>query len=162
MPSDGRYASYPDRTSHSSITNVYFPIYKEDATSDKPFYEKIMLEGMWNKKAADLIPLSKSWTHAPKLTNLKGAEGGFDASQMAYVLKVSGDSVSFTINASAQSPIRNLCFVLKNWGIKEDAKVNFKGNVKQGTVRDTDGSYSKTVYIEKEGVEPFSINIKKF
>ena len=162
MPSDGRYASFPDRTSHSSITNVYFPIYKEDSTSNKPYYEKILLEGMWNKKATDLIPLSKSWTHAPNLINLKGAEGDYDPSQRAYVLKVSGNSVSFRVNASNASPVHNLCFVLKNWGVKDDAKINITENVKQGTVRDTDGSYSKIVYIEKEGVEPFEININKF
>lgn len=161
MPSDGRYASYPDRTSHSSITNVNFPIYKEDLTSSKPYYEKILLEGMWNKKATDLIPLSRSWTHAPALINLKGAEGGYDASQRAYVLNVSGNSVSFTINASMQSPVYNFCVVLKNWGSKDDAKVSFKGNVRQGTMRDTDGGYSKVVYIEKEGVEPFEIIISK-
>jgi len=161
MPSDGRYASYPDRTSHSSISNVYFPIYKEDTTSNKPYYEKVLLEGMWNKKATELIPLSKSWTHAPTLINLKGAQGSYHASQRAYVLKVTGNSVSFTINASTQNPLYNLCFVLKNWDNKEDAKVSFKGNYKQGTVRDTDGTYTKVIFIENEGTEPFAISISK-
>ena len=161
MPSDGRYASYPDRTSHSSISNVYIPIHKEDTTSNKPYYEKILLEGMWNKKATNLIPLSKSWTHAPNLINLKGAQGSYDASQRAYVLKVTGSSVSFTINASKQSPIYNPCVVLKNWGIKEDAKISLTGAVKQGTVRDTDGIYTKVIFIEKVSTDPFVISISK-
>ena len=161
MPSDARYASYPDRTSHSSISNVYFPVYKEDITSNKPYYEKIMLEAMWNKTATNLIPLSKSWTHAPNLINIKGAQGSYDASQRAYILKVTGNSVSFTINASTQSPIYNPCFVLRNSGAKEDAKVSFKGNVRQGTVRYTDGSYTKVIFIENEDTEPFVISITK-
>jgi hypothetical protein len=160
MPSDGRYASYPDRTAHSSFTNLSMPNFRE-ATGDKPFYEKIILEGMWNKKATDLIPLSRSWTHAPGLDNLKGAEGGYDISQRAYILKVSGNPISFTINASNESPVHNLCFVLKGWGSKDDAKVNVNGNVKQGTVRDTDGTYTKLIYIERKGVVPFEISISK-
>lgn len=161
MPSDGRYASFPDRTSHSSITNVYFPIYKEDTISDKPYYEKILLEGMWNKKATDLIPLSKSWTHAPKLTNLKGAEGSYDASQRAYVLNVSDNPVSFTVNANTQNPVYNLCVVLKGWNTKVEAKVNVTGKVNQGTVRDTEGNYTKVIFIEKESTEPFAISVSK-
>lgn len=160
MPSDGRYASYPDRTSHSSFTHVSLPTFKE-ATGDKPFYEKLMLEGMWNKKSTDLIPLSKSWTHARGLTNLKNAEGSYDISQRAYVLKVSGNPVSFTVNANDESPIHNLCFVLKGWGSKDEAKVSISGNVKQGTVRDTDGTYTKIIFIEKEGVQPLKISISK-
>jgi hypothetical protein len=160
MPSDGRYASYPDRTSHSSFSNLYFPIVKE-ATGDKPYYEKELMEGMWNKKPTELIPLSKSWTHAPGLTNLKGAEGAYATEQRAYVLKVSANSVLFTVNATPENPIKNLCFVLKGWGTKDDAKVNVSGNMKQGTVRDTDGTYTKIVYIEIEGVQPLEISISK-
>jgi hypothetical protein len=160
MPSDGRYASYPDRTSHSSLSHVYLPIYKEEY-GDKPYYEKITLEGMWNKKPTDLIPLSRSWSHAPALTGLVGAEGGYDMEQRAYVLKVSGDPVSFTVSASEESPIKNLCFVLKGWGSRDDVKVTLSGNIKQGTVRDTDGTFTKVVYIEKEATEPFGISISK-
>ena len=158
MPSDGRYASYPDRTSHSSFTHVFLPIYKE-ATGDKPYYEKIMLEGMWNRKSTELIPLSKSWTHPPAIINLKGATGGYDQEQRAYILKVSGSSVSFTLNATADSPVHNACFVLKGWSSVEDARVRGADRVKQGTVRDTDGSYSKVIFIEKEGTTPIELSI---
>lgn len=161
MPSDGRYASYPDRTSHSSISNVYFPIYKEDSASSKPSYEKILLEGMWNKKATGLIPLSKSWTHAPNLINLKGAEGGYNASQRAYLLEVYENLISFTVNASTQNPVYNLCVVLKGWNTKVEAKVNVSGKVKQGIVRDTEGNYTKVIFIEKESTEPFTISVSK-
>ena len=77
------------------------------------------------------------------------------------MLKVSGNSISFTVNASTESPIQNLCFVLKGWGSKDDAKVNVSGNVKQGTVRDTDGTWTKVIYIEKESVEPLEISISR-
>ena len=56
-------------------------------------------------------------------------------------------------------PDVSLCVVLKNWGIKEDAKISFTGAVKQGTVRDTDGTYTKVIFIEKVSTEPFEISI---
>ena len=158
MPSDGRYASFPDRAAHSSFTHVYLPVYRE-ATGDKPFYEKIMLEGMWNKKATDLIPLSKSWTHAPVLLNLNGATGAYEPEQRAYLLNVSGKSVSFSVNATPENPVHNLCFVVKGWNFKENIHVNGAENVKQGTVRDTDGSYIKVLFITIESVKLLSLKI---
>ena len=77
------------------------------------------------------------------------------------MLKVSGNSISFTVNASTESPIQNLCFVLKGWGSKDDAKVNVSGNVKQGTIRDNDGTYTKIIFIEKESVTPLEVKISK-
>ncbi len=161
MPSDGRYASYPDRTSHSSLSNVYLPVYKEEKNGNKPFYEKVMLEGMWNKEAIDLIPLSRSWTHAPVLINLTGATGKYNMEQRAYVLNVSADMISFTVNASEEKPIYNLCFVLKKWNSKKQAEINVPGNVRQGTVRDTDGSLTNIIFIETETNEPLSLNISR-
>lgn len=159
MPSDGRYSSYPDRTSHSSLSNLYLPVYREEKEGNKPYYEKIMLEGMWNKKPEDLIPLSRSWTHAPGLINLKGAEGGYAPEQRAYVLKVSADQITFTVNAGEESPVNNLCFVLKGWNSRDDAKITVKGNVKQGTVRDTDGTYTKVIFIEAKTDKPMDVEI---
>lgn len=158
MPSDGRYASYPDRTSHSSLTHVFLPVFKE-SYGEKPFYEKIMLEGMWNRASTELIPLSKSWTHAPALIDLQGGTGGYAIEQRAYVIKVSDSTVSFKINGSPQNPIHNLCFVLKGWGTKNDAKVIGCDRAKQGIIRDTDGSYTKIIYLEKEGTDPVEIKI---
>ena len=126
----------------------------------------IMKKSHWRvcgiKKPTDLIPLSRSWTHAPALTGLVGAEGGYNMEQRAYVLKVSGDPVSFTVNAGEESPVKNLCFVLKGWGSEDGCKnKRFRESTKQGTVRDTDGTCTKIIYIEKEGTEPFSISISK-
>ncbi len=160
MPSDGRYASYPDRAAHSSFTHVNLPVYKE-ATGDKPFYEKIMLEGMWNKSAADLIPLSKSWTHAPGLINLIGCAGSYDPEQRAYVLNVSDKSVSFTVNATPENPVHNLCFVIKGWNSKGDIHFTGAEKVKQGTVRDTDGSYNTVLFITNESVKPLNLKLSK-
>ena len=102
---------------------------------------------MWNKKSTDLVTLSRSWTHVPDLANLKGADGGYSIEQMAYILRVSGTPVTFTVNASETCPVHNLCFVLKGWGSKDDAKISAEGSVKQGTVRDTIGTCSKLIFI---------------
>ncbi|MBT5427992.1 MAG: LamG domain-containing protein, partial [Bacteroidetes bacterium] len=66
MASDGRYASYADRTGHSSLTHVYLPVYAE-AEGDKPFYEKLLMEGMLNTDEVDLVNLARSWNHAPAI-----------------------------------------------------------------------------------------------
>jgi hypothetical protein len=140
---------------------VYFPIYKEDKTGDKPYYEKLTLEGMWNKPKSELAMLSKSWTHAPKLTGLQGATGGYEPEQRAYVLRVSSRPISFTVDASADHPIYNLCFVLKGWDTSDDAKIDFDPRcVKQGLLKDTDGTYTKLVYLQCQSEKSLEINIR--
>ncbi len=89
LPSDGRYASFPDRTSHSSLTHVYPPIYEYVVDDPVPFYSKIMLEGMLKTKPLELVDLAKSWQYAPKISNLTGFQGiGYDRAQRAYIFKV--------------------------------------------------------------------------
>ena len=161
MPSDGRYSSYPDRTSHTSLTNLQFPVYREGKAGYKPFYEKILLEGMLNKSNEDLVSLSKSWTHTPELTDLKGAEGRYAPEQRAYVLKVLNIPVTFKVNASIDNPIHNLCFVMKGWNSKDEARIVADGKVKQGLISDTDGTYAKVIYIEVKTDNLLNIEISR-
>ena len=164
MPSDGRYATYPDRTSHSSLTHVFPSIYKEVHDGPTPFYQKILMEGMLNKKPDELVPLARSWMRAPEIKNLEGATGEYDPGQRAYSLDKNAERISFTIDASKASPIVNLSFVIKGWNDDSTAKVSINGNdanCKQGTIRDTDGTKTLVVFVEKESTKPVSIEIKK-
>ena len=164
MPSDGRYAIYPDRTSHSSLTHVGPPIYKEVLDGPAPYYEKIMMEGMFKSNPTDLIPLAKSWMNAPEIVNLKGAEGKYLPEQRAYVLTKKDGKINFTINSSEDNPLCNACLVVKGWNSDEYAKVVVdkieSKVVKQGIVRDTDGTNTLTVWIEEKSNIPVNFEIK--
>ena len=120
------------------------------------------MEGMWNREKMDLIPLSKSWNHPAQIINIKGAENGkYNKEQRAYQFDVKKFPVNFVVNANDKQPIHNLCFVLKNWGDQSEAVVKVDGEVNQGTIRDTDGTYTKIIYVAKESTNPLSVEINK-
>jgi hypothetical protein len=168
MPSDGRYATYPDRTSHSSLTHVPPTIYKEVLDGLTPYYQKILMEGMLDWKPKELVPLARSWMNAPKLSNLNGAKGGYDPSQRAYLLGSPADKIELTIEASKQSPMINPAFVIKNWGDKSAANLLVDGKsleagpgLRQGTFRDTNGTQTMVIWLEERSTKPISIQISK-
>ena len=100
MPSDGRYASFPDRTAHSSLTHVPPVTYKEVLDGPTPYYQKLLMEGMLNLKPEELVPLAKSWMKYANITDMTGAEGSYDPGQRAYTLKLTTSPVNLTINGS--------------------------------------------------------------
>lgn len=132
MPSDGRYASFPDRTSHSSLTHVWLPTYKEDF-GDRPYEERLLMEGMSKKSAKKLVPLAKSWLQPAKLEVKSGCTSqGYDRGQRAYMLTAKGSTISVRIMASKDSPVVNPAFVIKDWG-KSDVELKVDGRkIKRG------------------------------
>jgi hypothetical protein len=184
IPSDGRYASFPDRTGHSSVTdNLVWDVHEEaygetpdynwrhtigEATvtktgsGDRPYYSKILMEGMTDKPAGELAPLAKSWLYPAALNTVSGCSSeGYDKAQRAYLLEADGDKMEFEIAGSSDSPIVNPCFVIKNWDGK--AKVTFAGrqpeDVKIGypsTVVDKD----MVVWLRMESVKNVKIIIE--
>jgi hypothetical protein len=161
MPSDGRYASYPDRTCHSSLSHIYPPDY-DAQFGNRPYQVKILLEGMLNQAPLDLIPLAKSWINPPLLSKVKGCTGSYDKSQRAYVFETESDDISMTILANEDSPLENVCLAFKHWNSKKEAAIHVDGSEienKQGIVRDTDGSYTLIVWLEKESIKPVKIEI---
>jgi hypothetical protein len=168
MPSDGRYASFTDRSAHSSLSHVGLPVYKEEKEGDKPFYEKILLEGMLNKNPQELTLLAKSWINSPSLTNMSGCTGLYEKSQRAYLIKANSFPLSFALDCSESNPLDNACLVIKNWNDKSPAIVKINGveqelgkNFRQGSIRDTDGSFTQIIWIEKESVIPIQLDITK-
>ncbi|MEM8565740.1 MAG: LamG domain-containing protein [Bacteroidota bacterium] len=162
MPSDGRYAIYNDRTAHSSLTHVGPSVYKEIKTGPTPYYQKILMEGMTKLKPAKLVPIARSWMQAPGLSNLKGVTGSYDKSQRAYILRKSEGDISFTIDASRESPLVNAAIVIKDWGDFKFQKMTVNGNlenVKHGFVRDTDGSNTLIFWLETTKIEGVEIRI---
>lgn len=161
MPSDGRYASYPDRTCHSSLSHIFPPDYDEQF-GNRPYQSKIFLEGMLKQEPMELIPLARSWIEPPLLGEVKGCTGKYDRSQRAYVFDAESDQISMTLLANEEKPVENICLVFKHWPSKAGVKVDVDGvetDCKVGYIRDTDGTNTLLVWIEKSAVEPFEIQI---
>ncbi|MEM9659470.1 MAG: hypothetical protein AAF961_14015, partial [Planctomycetota bacterium] len=159
MPSDGRYATYPDRTSHSSLTHVRLPTYKEDL-GVRPYEQRILLEGMTNKSPQELAKLSRSWLSPPEIDVTSGGESaGYEPGQRAYLLDATEGELAVTLRATEKSPVVNPCFVIRNWAT-DDATVSVQGpesaataEVRVGKPR-TVRTHDLVVWVELESVEP--------
>jgi len=170
MPSDGRYASFPDRTAHSSFTHIWGFNYSA-SSGDRPYYERLLIEGMTdrytNNDLAELGVLARSWQSAPAVSNVSGCSSqGYERRQGAYLFTRTTDPIQFTINGSSRSPIYNPAFVIKNWpGRTTTATINIAGgssdDIRQGVIRDTDGTYTLIVWMlhEAAGSRTFDIDV---
>lgn len=163
MPSDGRYASYPDRTCHSSLSHIFPPDYDQQF-GNRPYQTKLFLEGMLKQAPLELIPLARSWIQPPLLSQVKGCTGKYDKPQRAYQFEAESDLMSMTLLANEEKPVQNLCLIFKHWNSKREGMVSVDGEktaCKQGIVRDTDGSHKLVIWIEMERAKPFEINVQR-
>ncbi len=154
LPSDGTVATGIDRVSSSCIITLYGPHHLlDDGRTD--MYN---IYGITDLPAAELKYLNRSWNYAPVLSNVSGAESnGYEKGQRAYVLTKRSAKISFSLEGSEGSPILNPCFVIKNWGSDSKAriKINNKNQatgsmVKQGLIRDTDGTLTLVIWINQK------------
>jgi hypothetical protein len=153
MPSDGRYATYPDRTAHSSLTHVMPEIYREEHDGPIPYYEKLLMEAMLDREPAELLALAKSWLNAPEMVELVGGEGRYYPDQRAYIIEKTGDEISLAIEADDDAPLANVAFIIKNWGSDKKARVQLSREdfrTRQGIFRDIDGTKTLAIWIETE------------
>jgi hypothetical protein len=165
--SSGRNASFPDRAAHSSLTHLFWPLSGQQR-GDAPYLEKTLMEGMTDQSAVSLVSLAKSWLEAPALETISDCRSlGYDASQRAYVLCATGASPSFRIAASAQHPIVNLCFVVKNWNCEDTARLQIDSKTehagpafRQGIVRDPNGRPALVVWLRRQGAEPVTFALR--
>jgi hypothetical protein len=167
MPSDGRYARYPDRSASSYLTHLHLPT-SDEVFGDRPFQEKVLMEGMFKEDPLELIPLARSWLNPPGIVKIDGCESkGYDKGQRAFFLDALADNISFRVNATMDHPLHNPCFVINNWGRNAPASVfvNRSGmasgpDLRQGVVRDTDGSWTLVVWFRMESEEAVEIELK--
>jgi hypothetical protein len=148
------------------LTHVRLPTYREDS-GDRPFQEKILMEGMSNQTPAQLVPLAKSWLQAPALSHVEGGRSrGYDPAQRAYVLAATDSRLSFSIEASEVSPLVNLCVLVTNWGCSDTAQVTVDQNLhnsgdalRQGIIRDPEGRQALVVWLEMTSTRPTAMTI---
>lgn len=166
IPSDGRYAIFPDRAAHCSLTHVYMPDYRTDF-GDRPFQEKLLLEGMSRLSAGELAPLARSWLRPPACEPVCDCRGpGYDPSQGAFLLSASGPAPSFHIAASPDHPIVNPCFVIRNWNSSELGRLEIDGRAqavgsefRQGIVRDPNGRQMLVAWLEYISTDPVTFTL---
>ena len=166
IPSDGRYCMTNERTAHTSLTHIEWPFYELESTRGL----KIMLTGMTDKTASELVPLAKSWSGPPPL-NITGpgyAGGEYDKTQRAYrISKRSPDAavLKFTLQGSSGTPIINPCFIVQGWGssqaglIIDGQKIEPGGDFRQGIETSLDQVSSLVVWISKESTGPINVEL---
>lgn len=164
-PSDGRQAVYNDHTSSTALSwmKITKP-YQKDSRKNTYVY----LTGATDKKASQLVKLSKSWNNAPDfiLLNGKFKSSGYEKFERAYLLTATdtnhGDLYG-KVNASPEQPVVNLAFSIEKWG---DSPVLVKINDKPLSKNQYQCGYEKTlegtkliVFIELEETKSFNIKI---
>jgi hypothetical protein len=165
MPSDGRYASFPDRTAHSSLTHIPPRIYAGEEEGDTPWEERLLLEGLTNKPAGDLVPLARSWMRPAALdVTSGGSSNGYDPTQRAYALTAKGGALSLELDASDDHPVVNPAFVITGWG-DGDATLKINGEAvprgddfRFGHPRTTKDD-ELVVWIRHEATSPLTITL---
>ncbi len=168
--SDGRHATFPDRAAHSSLTHIFW----DDSLPFGQrglFQEKLLMEGMSDQGAEQLLPLARSWLQPAVGQSLaRGLDIAYDPAQRAYVLTRDNGEVKqleVKLNATPDSPIVNPVLVVANWGKDESATVLINGkpvagsiDIRQGVVRRAHGVNALVVWIEKSTNEPLQITLQ--
>ncbi len=130
-----RITTSADKPSHSSLFNLRD--WKDYARSENSI-TKLMMNGMTEKSAGELVLLAKSWLKAPdaKLSTAAYSYDGYDPAQMAYVFsyrnKNTSRTLEFELFASEDSPVINPAFVIENWGDDDTNLVINEKQFKQG------------------------------
>jgi len=129
---------------------------------------KIMLTGLTDKEAIDLLPLSRSWNRPAEL-QLEGQDfrsRGYDPTQRAYVLDSTASGkpspLAVRLAATSDSPVVNPAFVIRDWGdtdvlLKIDGKQIDRGtSFRAGHNRRLTGS-DLILWIELESTKPIKL-----
>lgn len=158
----GRYAAVADAASHTYTATQY----SAPCHIDDRMMTKVMLCGCTDKDASDLIPLAKSWLHAPAMT-WNGREVGYDFLQRAYILDASGNGrgpLSLKVEASAEHPVRGMCILIDGWkdsitSVSVDRKALPGSAFKSGADVSYDGT-TLVVWLDIELDSPATVQLK--
>jgi hypothetical protein len=165
--SNGRWAVAPDRASHSSLAHIQSWRPYEDGETG---ITMLMLNGLTDKTGAGLVPLAKAWLSPPPIEVASAGfrSEGFDPTQKAFVVSrhgaVDGQPLGITLRASAESPIVNPAFLIRDWG-GAGAEIHIDGtrvaigkDVRVGQVHRLEGD-DLVVWVRKESAAPVRISI---
>jgi len=166
IPSDGRYCQAPDRASHFSLAWGGPPIHKGEGLQ----YWASWIYGTTTGRPEELSRLARSWLTPPQLTvtSSKYQNQGYDAPQRVYLIQNKNpnepEAFEAQILASEESPIANLCLIIKDWGdagasiLVDGKQLKDEGAIKLGKTRKIEGT-DLVVWIEKKSSVPMKIEI---
>ena len=124
-PTDGRFASFSDRASHSSVSHWFWGPYEKTDRS----MTKIMLCGMTDKGIDHVYKMNKGWANPAEISVDGATEAVYKAEEKAYQLDATNSNrVEITLSGSKDSPIYNPAFVIKNWG-ENEPEISLNGTV---------------------------------
>ena len=170
VPSDGRNAQAVDKPSHSSLTGINGDLQKFEKFPDGSIRVRSLL-GMTTEPIDSLLPLARSWNFPPKLETKSAGYlySGYDPYQRAYLLEkkeptANANELTCEMTATAESPIQNLCLVIKNWG-PSPASILLNGkpvppeDVKLGMLGSLEGN-DLVVWLSLKSTEKTIISVK--
>lgn len=161
IPCDGRTG----RTTDRATSSLGFPISNLVRHPGETREKIYSLYGMTDAPFDGILPLARSWSKAPDLKIAAGAlkSEGFDPSQRAYVLSSPAAGkpgrTEFTLSADPESPVNNLCFLIKGWGVTEasvtlDGKpLTKKDGLRMGAIPTLTGA-DLVIWIEAKSTRP--------
>jgi hypothetical protein len=163
IPSSGRPALAADRASHSSLSHIYWGVYQQTDRSQT----KLLLDGLTEKKAGDLVPLAKSWLTPPRMEVSGPASAqAYDPAQRAFVISCENDSpgtLTVTWHADADSPLVNPALVVRGWAFDARFRMNGKelalgDGLRVGHERHLAGD-DLVIWLGLESAQPVTIEI---
>ncbi len=168
VPSDGRKAQAFDKPSHSSLTAVNGDQQKYERFPDGSVRVRSLV-GMTTEPIDYLLPLARSWNVPPRLDSQSPgyASSGYDPYQRAYLFekqKGAGHELACEIAASPESPVANLCLVIKRWGTSP-ASIFLNGNpvsgndCAMGSIRSLEGD-DLVVWLPVKSTEKVNVRVK--
>ena len=157
VPSDGRFAVDNDRVTHFALA----------ANDCAPEYESLTMYGFTDNKIDAIIPIARSWQTPPEVMDVSGAESqGFSRVYKSFEFELTDGPVSFTINGSEEQQVINPCFVVRHWNNDNIAHVTINGtrvedgsSMRQGIIRDVDGTQTLVIWTEFESKIPVLVEI---
>ena len=166
IPSDGRFALYPDRFASAAILS---PNLKGTWTEGPGSKSASFLFGLGTRTPAELATLDRSWQHAPGLSFRDAGESAtYNPDQGAYQIALAQSDavrsgVSFRVNATDSSPAVDPAFVIDGWNadsasVEVDGQRLAAGRIQIGIVPTLEGN-RLVVWLRKTATTPFSINI---
>jgi hypothetical protein len=155
VPSDGRFAVAHDRVTH-------FALGAGDAGD-----EAVVHYGFTDKDIGTLVPAALYWQKPPEVTKLSGGEFlGFHRDEKAYHFDGRSEpALSFSLEATDQSPVVNPAFVIHNCQAGQieltiDGQPVEAGNeMRIGKEYDTEGRPMAIIWIKRMSSDPVDIQL---
>lgn len=119
IPSDGRFALYPDHFASSAILSPNPKATWIDGPG--PTKTTYFLFGLTDRSLSDLVQLDKSWLNPPIARSNVSSSAIYDPGQRAYLISGAGKKIDpkqlkITVEATKSSPVVNPAFVITGWG----------------------------------------------